>query len=59
MAILEHFLYVFSALGHRLHCARLLKAQVYRSRCLIEGMKGKGKIVMAGKIGKKGKIGCH
>ena len=29
------------------------------SRCLIEGMKGKGKIVMVGKIGKKGKIGCH
>ena len=22
-------------------------------------MKGKGKIVMVGKIGKKGKIGCH
>jgi hypothetical protein len=26
---------------------------------VIGGMKGKGKIVMVGKIGKKGKIGCH
>ena len=30
-----------------------------RSRCLIGGMKGKGKIVMVGKIGKKGKIGFY
>ena len=29
------------------------------SRCLIGGMTGKGKIVIVGKIGKKGKIGCH
>ena len=27
------------------------------SRCQLGGMKGKGKIVMVGKIGKKGKIG--
>ena len=32
---------------------------VDRSRCLIGGMKGKGKIVMVGKIGKKGKIGFY